>query len=785
MEIKRQYRPEIEGIRVVAALLVAVYHIWMSQVSGGVDVFFVVSGFLITTSLLSKYAREGYIKFGTFVLGLLKRLLPHAFVVLIFITVTSYFLLPEVRYLETIKEIVASIFYFENWQLAVTGTDYLDQHNEQSPVQHFWAMSIQGQFYIIWFLFISLSVWIFNKTRFSLKNIFITVLVLLFTISLIYSIYLTGVNQPWAYFDTRARVWEFAIGGLLMVFIFKIKLPMIISFIIGWLGVIILTTTGLIFDVGQSFPGYVALVPVLAAVLMLVAGQNPSALGVEKILGSRIMVWLGGLSYGIYLWHWPLLIFYYEIFETTDVGLVNGLSIILISVLLSYLTNILVEQPINKSFKHSHNVFKPFRPIIGMFTVLIVLVGSWYLYSVNQSSIDMDIVGSEEYPGAIVSFEKYSNPPPVDPIPSLSGISNDRAKPYEDGCHVSPGDAEVTVCEYGDTENYDYIVALVGGSKSTHWLPSLETFALDENIKILNMTKSGCRFTTSENVAEDCYEWNQDIVQTVVDEEADLVVTLADINSQEEEIIPEGFLEQFEKLNDNDVHILGLRDTPHFGESIPECLNANEMSIEECGVEKSQMYEEPSAWERLDDPPDNVTYKDYTDFLCPEGYCPPIVGNVIVYIDNNHLSVTFTETLGPIIEEDVLDILTEKVEPSLNREATNDNLSGSESESRDDNESFSNDGGLIDLRTTETGLIDFEGHISENSEYLITQSIPYDPDTVYELKEGAYISYYNEDEFIKTVLQNETGEIEQVEGADNIRMSFHKSFEDRISLNAK
>src|SRR5699024_5143137 len=195
------------------------------------------------------------------------------------------------------------------------------------------------------------------------------------------SIYLTGVNQPWAYLDTRARVWEFAIGGLLMVFIFKIKLPMIISFIIGWLGVIILTTTGLIFDVGQSFPGYVALVPVLAAVLMLVAGQNPSALGVEKILGSRIMVWLGGLSYGIYLWHWPLLIFYYEIFETTDVGLVHGLSIILISVLLSYLTNILVEQPINKSFKHSHNVFKPFRPIIGMFTVLIVLVGSWYLYS--------------------------------------------------------------------------------------------------------------------------------------------------------------------------------------------------------------------------------------------------------------------------------------------------------------------------------------------------------------------------------------------------------------------
>ena len=213
MEIKRQYRPEIEGIRVVAALLVAVYHIWMSQVSGGVDVFFVVSGFLITTSLLSKYARDGYIKFGTFVFGLLKRLLPHAFVVLIFITVISYFLLPEVRYLATIKEIVASIFYFENWQLAITGTDYLDQHNAQSPVQHFWAMSIQGQFYIIWFLIVSLSIWMFKKTKYNFNNIFITVLIILFILSFTYSIYLTGVNQPWAYFDTRTRVWEFAIGG--------------------------------------------------------------------------------------------------------------------------------------------------------------------------------------------------------------------------------------------------------------------------------------------------------------------------------------------------------------------------------------------------------------------------------------------------------------------------------------------------------------------------------------------------------------------------------------------
>lgn len=144
MKIERKFRPEIEGLRAIAALLVAVYHIWMMRVSGGVDVFFVVSGFLITTSLLSRYARDGYINFFNFIFGLLKRLLPNALLVLTVVLITSYFIMPEYRHAGIIKEIFASIFYFENWQLAISGTDYLNQGNEKSPVQHFWAMSIQG-----------------------------------------------------------------------------------------------------------------------------------------------------------------------------------------------------------------------------------------------------------------------------------------------------------------------------------------------------------------------------------------------------------------------------------------------------------------------------------------------------------------------------------------------------------------------------------------------------------------------------------------------------------------
>src|SRR5699024_8462147 len=160
-----------------------------------------------------------------------------------------------------------------------------------------------------------------------MKNVLLAILLVLFVVSLSYSVYLTEVNQPWAYFDTRTRVWEFAVGGILMIFIFKAKLPTILSTVLGWMGVIGLAITGFIMDVGASFPSYVALCPVTAAVLVMLGGQNPTSFGVEKFLGSRPMVYLGGLSYGLYLWHWPILSFYYVIFGTTDVGIIHGIII--------------------------------------------------------------------------------------------------------------------------------------------------------------------------------------------------------------------------------------------------------------------------------------------------------------------------------------------------------------------------------------------------------------------------------------------------------------------------
>lgn len=655
MKIERKFRPEIEGLRAVAALLVAVYHIWMMRVSGGVDVFFVVSGFLITTSLLSRYARDGYINFFSFIFGLLKRLLPNALLVLTVVLIASYFIMPEYRHAGIIKEIFASIFYFENWQLAISGTDYLNQGNEKSPVQHFWAMSIQGQFYVIWFLVISLAILIHKKFKIEFKKSFLGILLTLIAISFLFSVYLTGVNQPLAYFDTRTRVWEFGLGGLLLLIIYRIKLPRFLSTIMGWSGLVILLSTGILLDVENSFPGYIALLPVMAAVFILVAGENTSKLGVEKFLGSKFMVWLGGLSYGLYLWHWPLLSFYYVIFDTTDVSILHGILIIFISLILSYLANRFLEKPINQLIGKNNFTFKKFLPIILQLGIVIILLGVWFIGSELKSSQQENLAGNSEYPGVLAEEISFS-PEGTEPIPALENAKDDRADAYADGCQISPGDSEVKICEYGNTDDYDYTIALVGGSKSTHWLPSLQE--LGDSYKILNVTKSGCRFSldNNESIADDCYEWNTKVVDELAEYNPDVVVALADVARPAYEEVPEGFIEQFEKLNNYDIPILAIRDTPYFAKDVVECLNQDN-GINECSIEKSKTISPTPAWEKLSNPPENVMYVDYTDYICDEEKCPPVVGNVVAYLDKSHMTATFNKTFSPIIRKDLEKIL--------------------------------------------------------------------------------------------------------------------------------
>ncbi|WP_165980615.1 acyltransferase family protein [Macrococcus carouselicus] len=648
---KKKFRPEIEGLRAVAAFLVAVYHIWLNKVSGGVDVFFVVSGFLITTSLLSKVRRNGKVNFFDFIFGLLKRLMPSAFFVLLTVIVLSFFFLDQNRWLQTIREVFASALYFENWQLAISSTDYLDQHNAKSPVQHFWAMSIQGQFYIIWFMIFTAAVLFFKK---QMKRALLIIFSVLFAVSFIYSIYLTAVNQPFAYFDTRTRVWEFALGAILCLTITKLKLPAVFAAVLGWTGLLMLILCGLLLDVSTAFPGYIALIPTLAAVFILVSGENQSGFGAEKFLGQRFMVKLGGLSYGFYLWHWVILVFYKEIIGTGTPSIAGGLFIMLLSLVLSRLVTAVVERPI-RTIKFSNQSWQMAGLLLIIMLPVLLANTAWqqYLHQ-HEKQADM-LIGSESYPGAQAAT--MDNVPVKPYLPDDAAVATDKAEPFLDGCQQAIKYQSVKICEYGQTEDYEYTIALVGGSHSTHWFSTLEEIAKKHPIRIVNMTKSGCRLTTEKFNYALCDEWNESIIDEIAKVKPDLVFAPAEISHFNVEEVPKGYIEQFEKLNDIGIHVFGVRDTPFFAVNIPECIEDYGRDSEKCTVKKDLVVPDVTDWSKVRNKPTNVHYYDYTDYICPDELCRPVIGNVVAYFDKNHMTDSFGRTLAPAVEQDLIPLL--------------------------------------------------------------------------------------------------------------------------------
>ncbi len=467
---EKRFRPELEGVRTVAALLVAIYHIWIGAVSGGVDVFFIVSGYLITTSLVSRMEREGRIHFLEYWLGLARRLFPLAFTVLLVVVAGSILLLPESQWKQIIGEVVASGTYTQNWYLATNAVDYLGQTNQASPLQHFWALSIQGQFYLVWPFVILLSFWLARKVwKTPQRKTLLGILVAVFTLSMVYSIYRTTVEQPWAYFDTFARAWEFSLGGILALLLPYLRFSKGVGSVLGWLGLSIICLTGILLPVSTVFPGYAALLPTGGVILIIIAAENGSRFGAEKLLNSRPFQAFGSISYGFYLWHWPLLIFYYAGTGAERISFLPGLGIIVTAALLAWVSVKGMETPIRKmSVKTSK---KKLLLTLAMFTVVVMGSNTAWGYYVHQKGEEG--YSLTDYPGARAVSEGIIPAKGKAPAPSPTVVKEDLPDFYgKEDCFSNMEDDRVTKCSMGDTKNPEHTIALVGGSHSGHWFPS-------------------------------------------------------------------------------------------------------------------------------------------------------------------------------------------------------------------------------------------------------------------------------------------------------------------------
>lgn len=652
---KSQFRPEIEGLRVVAALLVAVYHIWFNRVSGGVDVFFVISGFLITTSIISTINRTGEFRFLPYVTKLIKRLLPSVLFILAVVLVLSSFLLPQSILEKTIREVVASMFFYQNWQLAISSTDYLDASQMKSPVEHFWALSIQGQFYMIWFVLFSFILWMVKKyTIQNAKPMINTILGVLFVSSLSYSIYLTEVNQPWAYFITMTRVWEFALGSLLCINLSSIHIPKWMATLMGWIGLIGLVLTGILFNVSQMFPGYIALWPMTCALFIVLSGTRDTTFGIKRFLGSKPMVKLGGIAFGIYLWHWVLLEFYrYNVQQTP--GFWMGTLIILSSILLSYLMTEFIEKPI-RSAKVDRSAFKK---LAIMMSINVLLIGSLFGLKYFEEKELKNGVSASDYPGAM-AVKNPDQTPERDPFPSYANVFDDLPLVHTDGSNQGLSKSDVKVGEYGETKDYIATIALVGSSHSEQWFGAIHEAAKGEKYRILNITRSGTRFSTGydDNVLKGI--WNQNVLDYLKDADVDLIISHVTAADATKDKIHQQMVDQMQYVKDEyGIDGLALRDNPRYSFNVLESLETSSIkeTTKKMNAEVNQRDE--AYWKNFEQTNKSLYKLDLTDYFRVDGEFRPVIGNVVIYRDVSHMTNSYAESFGPVFKQKLNEVVTD------------------------------------------------------------------------------------------------------------------------------
>ena len=704
-----RHRRDIEGVRALAVLAVVLYHFGVPGFSGGyvgVDVFFVVSGFLITSLLVAERESTGRVSLRDFYARRVRRLLPISAVVLAVTALASAIWLDVTRHDQLVDEIVAAALFGSNLLFADQGTDYLASSLPPSPVQHYWSLSVEEQFYAVWPLLVMVATAGAAFVRRRLALVLGGVIVLSFTASVV----LTSRSPSWSYFGLHTRAWELAAGALLAVVV--IRLDPGRRRVIGWLGLIAIGVSVVTFGRVDQFPGVAAALPVIGTVALLASGDGN---GVGRHLAHPVLQWIGARSYSLYLWHWSILIVAES--YVGDLPWHGVVAVALLTVGASQLGYVLVENPVRRSVRLGHDAVGSLA--IGAVLVVTSLGAAWGLdrYEPDRStgvlaatpeivvptamtttttvttettSVDTavdsttSIVPATTVPPGVV---RMGDAPPLPAVvearsvtvvpdnvtPPLRSARYDTGLVYENDCHVYYDTEVKTDCIFGDP-NGSVTIALFGDSHAAQWFPALDIIARENGWRLLSLTQGGCPFidVITYNATDNidltyCGPWRESVISYLREQDVSVVFLSQYYRlraaSDRQAIAASAYAELLPPLLDrfraDGIEPVVIADTPYFEREVPGCLTENRSRMDRCapGDASAELIEVEETIRRVV-LERQVGFIEPRRWLCVEGSCPPVVGNLLVYRDQSHVSATFVEWLTPVLADVITPAVT-------------------------------------------------------------------------------------------------------------------------------
>lgn len=669
------FRPDIQGLRAIAVSLVLLSHAGFTWASGGyigVDVFFVVSGFLITSLLVKESFATGTISLAGFFSRRARRILPAATAVTVVTAIAAWLWFPITRFEAVMNDALAVVAYVVNYRFVVENTEYLNADALPSPFQQYWSLAVEEQFYLVWPLALLCLLLAFRRRPEVARRAAIGFVVLAFVVSLITSVVITASSQTTAYYATHTRVWELAGGAFLALTLPTWrKVPQAIALACGVIGLIAVLAAGFSYDDTTAFPGYAALAPVLGTMLLIVGGTARGTNAVTRLLSTPPFQYVGKISYSLYLWHWPLIVLGpLALGVTPSVGL--NLVLLAVAVGVAQLSYTWIETPVRTA-----------RPLQGrnryglaagalcsvLAVATVVSLTTAFSRVPDGGAVDLtsvqavaDLPALQEQLRAGLEVDRV----PDDLVPALAHVDKDAPTPYLEGCHLPvPPTTYPTECAYGDVDS-DTVVVLFGDSHAAQWFPALDALATEKGWRLLSRTKSSCTpaaipvaSTSHDGEYTECRPWRANVLEEI-DRIRPALVVMGTSDNEGVMGAPgtgarewaQGWTDTLEQLAASTDHMVTLTDTPRTGTvRAADCLSLHEDDVQSClrespyAIAAKERREAGIAAQR----DAGATVVDTYDWFCIDGQCPMIVDDLLVYRDLHHISTPYARFLSGVL----------------------------------------------------------------------------------------------------------------------------------------